>query len=205
NSDGQFALSGSADRTVRLWETDGGRCLRTYAGHAHPVHSVAFSPDDRYVLSGSAQYFVRNETERLFTSGQLKVWETATGKCLPTFEGQAVAVTSVAWSSEGRFALSGGGHTVREHQTGRLGQSGQRHPWETAWGRGLSTFAGHADAVTSACLSADGRYALSGSTDRTLKLWETATGQCLRTFEGHAEAVTSVGLSGEGRYALSGS
>jgi hypothetical protein len=54
-------------------------------------------------------------------------------------------------------------------------------------------------------LSLDECYALSGGTDRTVKLWEASSGQCLRTFAGHADAVTAVALSADGRYALSGS
>ncbi len=69
----------------------------------------------------------------------------------------------------------------------------------------MRTFDGHGGAVTSVCLSSDGRYALSGSTDATVKLWEVAGGQCLRTFAGHADAVTSVTFSADGRCALSGS
>jgi hypothetical protein len=59
--------------------------------------------------------------------------------------------------------------------------------------------------VESICLSADSRWALSGGSDKTLRLWEVATGRCLRTFEGHTFAVTSVCLSADGRWALSGS
>jgi WD40 repeat protein len=51
----------------------------------------------------------------------------------------------------------------------------------------------------------DGCQALSGGTDRTVKLWSIASGQCLRTFAGHEDAVTAVALTGDGRYALSGS
>jgi hypothetical protein len=69
----------------------------------------------------------------------------------------------------------------------------------------LCRFAGHAGAVTSVCLSLDGGFALSGGTDRTLKLWEASTGQCLRTFAGHLDAVTAVAMSADGRFALSGS
>jgi predicted Zn finger-like uncharacterized protein len=203
--DGKYALSGSADRTVKVWDVAAGCCLYTLTGHTDPVHSVAFSPDERHLLSGSAQFLLRNEHERLFTSGQFKLWETATGRLLPTFAGHTAPVTSVGFSSEGHFALSGGGKTVLQHQSGKFIQSGQISLWETATGQCLRTFEGHADAVTSACLSSDGRHILSGSTDKTVKLWETATGQCLRTFEGHADAVTSVGLSGDARYALSGS
>jgi predicted Zn finger-like uncharacterized protein len=204
-ADGRHVLSGSMDGTLKLWETATGRCLRTFAGHTDPIHSVCLTADGRHALSGGAQFLIRNENERLFTSGQLKLWETATGRCLPTFLGHTEAVTSVSLSSDGRYALSGGGQSVIQHQTGRFAQSGQFQLWEVRTGRQLGTFTGHADAVTSVCLSVDGRYALSGSTDRTLKLWEAATGQCLRTFAGHLDAVTSVALSADGRYALSGS
>ncbi len=67
------------------------------------------------------------------------------------------------------------------------------------------SFEGHTDWVNSVCLSGDSRFALSGSTDNTLKLWEVSTGRCLRSFEGHTRAVMSVCLSGDGRFALSGS
>jgi len=59
--------------------------------------------------------------------------------------------------------------------------------------------------VTSVCLSLDGRYALSGGMDWTLKLWEASSGQCLRTFCGHLDAVTAVAFSADGRYAVAGS
>ena len=71
--------------------------------------------------------------------------------------------------------------------------------------RCLRSFEGHADSVNSVCLSGDGRVALSGSSDQTLKLWEVSTGRCLRSFEGHTGGVTSVCWSADGRYALSGS
>jgi len=66
-------------------------------------------------------------------------------------------------------------------------------------------FEGHTDNIISISLSADGRWALSGSDDKTLRLWEVATGRCLRMFEGHTGAVTSVGLSADCRWAVSGS
>nr|MBZ4220535.1 protein kinase [Chlorobium sp.] len=65
----------------------------------------------------------------------------------------------------------------------------------------VPTFEGHSGEVNSVFLSADGRYALSGSSDRTMKLWDVSTGQCLRTFEGHNNVVNSVCLSADGKYA----
>jgi WD40 repeat protein len=182
-----------------------GRLVRVLRGHAGPVHSVAISADGRFALSGSAHFLVRNDGERLFTSGQMKLWETATGRCLPAFENEPEAVTALSLSADGQLALTGGGQAVIQRDNGRFVQFGMLHLWEVSSGRRLRTFAGHRGAVTSVCLSFDGRYALSGSTDATVKLWEVAGGQCLRTFAGHGDAVTAVAFSADGRYALSGS
>jgi WD40 repeat protein/Flp pilus assembly protein TadD len=200
SADSGFALSYS-DSMLKLWEVATGRCLRTFKGHAELVDALCFSADNRFVLSGSYD-------------NTLKLWEVTTGRCLRTFKGHIAPVTSVCLSADSRFALSGS-----NDNTLKL--------WEVATGRCLRTFKGHRnsvnivgvdhvddekvirrmsfDGVSSVCLSADSRFALSGSHDNTLKLWEVATGRCLRTFEGHTSSVSSVCLSGDSRFALSGS
>jgi WD40 repeat protein/serine/threonine protein kinase len=63
------------------------------------------------------------------------------------------------------------------------------------------TFVGHKGAVTSVSLSADDKYAFSGSDDGTLKLWHVPTGKCLRTWEAQSSNVKA-SLSASGKYAL---
>ena len=177
-ADGKYALSGSRDKTLKLWEVATGRCLRTFEGHEGSVDSISLSADGKYALSGS-------------DDNTLKLWEVATGQCLRNFEGHAKLMYSVSLSADGKYALSGS-----LDDTLKL--------WEVATGRCLRTFEGHTERVFSVTLSADGKYALSGSWDKTLKLWDVATGRCLRTFEGHTHDVMSVSLSADCKYALSG-
>jgi WD40 repeat protein/serine/threonine protein kinase len=185
SADGRWALSGSDDKTLRLWEVSTGRCLRTFEGHTGWVKSVCLSADGRWALSGSEQRYGKHN------DNTLRLWEVSTGRCLRIFEGHTEGVKSVSLSADGRWALSGSWD-----KTLRL--------WEVSTGRCLRTFEGHTLSVNSVCLSADGRWVLSGS-GKTLQLFEVSTGRCLRTFEGHTEPVLSVSLSADGRWALSGS
>lgn len=179
SADGQYALSGSDDETLKLWEVGSGRCLRTFEGHLYAVTSVSVSADGQYALSGSLDK-------------TLKLWAMATGRCLRTFGGHTEAVTSACLSSDGKYALSGS-----RDETLKL--------WEVTSGRCLRTFEVHTGWVKSICLSTDGQYALSGSDSGDVKLWEVVSGRCLRTFEKHSNRVNSACLSADGEYALSGS
>ncbi|MCY3017652.1 MAG: WD40 repeat domain-containing protein [Planctomycetota bacterium] len=92
---GELALSGSYDKTVKLWDVATGRELRTFSGHAEAVTSVGFSPDGKMALSGSIDM-------------TLKLWEVATGRELRTFRGHTGAVCSVAFSPDEQHILSAG-------------------------------------------------------------------------------------------------
>jgi WD40 repeat protein len=61
---------------------------------------------------------------------------------------------------------------------------------------------GHTDKVASVSLSGDGKYALTGSWDKTAILWDVETGKQVRTFHGHTFMVAGVTLSRDGQRAL---
>jgi HAMP domain-containing protein len=69
----------------------------------------------------------------------------------------------------------------------------------------LRIFDGPADTGYAIALSADGRTALSGGSDKKLMLWDVATGKKLRTLRGHTDTIHAVAFSADGRTALSGS
>lgn len=68
----------------------------------------------------------------------------------------------------------------------------------------LRTLVGHGSAIVSIAIAPDGKYALSGSKDKTIKYWDLSTGKCIRTLTGHTSYVCSVSISPDSRYALSG-
>ena len=176
--DGKRALSGSDDKTLRLWDVATGTELCRFTGHTGEVESVAFSPDGKWALSGS-----KDETMRL--------WDAQTGKELRRFTGHTSSLISIAFSPDGKRALSGSGDG-----TARL--------WDVETGKELCRFTSHTSNVMSVVFCPDGKRAISGSVDMTVRLWDTESGKELRRFTGHTSPVYGVALSPDGKRMLSG-
>ncbi len=126
----------------------------------------------------------------------MRLWDVETGRCLRVLEGHTDWIQEVAWSADGRYALSGGEYGAVD-ETVRL--------WEVETGRCLRVLKGHVNAIWSVAWSPDQRLALSGSADGTVRLWDVETGICLRVLEGHRDGVPWIAWSADGRRALSGS
>nr|WP_298680611.1 caspase family protein [uncultured Treponema sp.] len=175
--DGKYIASSSEDKTVKIWEVETGRELRTLSGHSDEVYSVCYSPDGKYTASSSWD--------------SIKLWEVATGECIKTLSGNGGAY-SLCYSPDGRYVASGSWD-----KTIKL--------WDVASGECIKAFAGHTDRINSVCYSPNGKYIVSGSEDKTIKLWEVATGECIKTLAGHTDRINSVCYSPDGKYIVSGS
>ena len=179
SADGRRAVSGSHDKTVRIWDLETGRCLSTMEAHAESVNSMSISADGRLALLGS-------------DDGTLLLWDLKKGMCVRTMEAHTEYVMSVSISPDGRRAMSGS-----HDKTVRF--------WDLDTGECLRTMAGHTMSVMSVTISPDSRRAVSGSWSKSVRIWDLETGECLRTTEGHTEYVMSVSISPDGRRAMSGS
>ncbi|MBV8540024.1 MAG: TIR domain-containing protein [Pseudonocardiales bacterium] len=193
--DGHTVATGSADRTVRLWNvadpahpTPLGQPL---PGHADSVDAVAFSPDGRTLATGSYDRTVR-------------LWDVA-DPAHPTLLGSPLTghtdwVFAVAFSPDGRTLATGSAdRTVRLWDV-----ADPAHPMPLG-----QPLPGHADSVFAVAFSPGGRTLASGSYDRTVRLWDvadpahpTSLGSPLT---GHTDHVTAVVFSPDGRTLASGS
>ena len=93
-SDRNFLLTGSWDKTARLWNLETGELLRTFKGHTAGISCMAFSPDGQTILTGS-------------WDATACLWNSTTGKLITTLIGHSKAVTCVAFSPDGQTILTG--------------------------------------------------------------------------------------------------
>jgi WD40 repeat protein/tRNA A-37 threonylcarbamoyl transferase component Bud32 len=124
--DGTRFASGSADRTIKIWDAGTGRELRTITGHDWGVNSLAFSPDGAWLASGSSDQTVR-------------LWDVSNGQAVRTFTGHVGAVDSVAFGpSRDLLASSEVDGTVRLWNTSSGAEIGSIHAHRSTHGVSIS-------------------------------------------------------------------
>ncbi len=147
-------------------------------GHMEKVTSVAFSPDNLRLVSGSED-------------GTAILWDVSSGEELFVLRHEDV-VNAVAFSPDGKWVLTGS-------------SDGSAVLWEVRSGKKLGTLEEHKRPVTSVAFSPDGKFALTGSYDDTAILWDLRTRETLFTFQGHKDSVRAVAFSPSGKFVLTGS
>ena len=219
--DGQTLVSGSIDRTIKIWDLATGTLIRTLDKHTGEVASVAVSPDGEYLAIGS----------HVHPQSNVKVWHLATGKLIHTLLGHHKPVNCVTISPDGHLLASGSNkikiwHLQKGDRICTLwhsdsvnsaainpdstilasgGSDSKIRLWNPQTGELLQTLTGHKALVSAVAITTNGEILVSGSADNTIKIWHLATGKLLNTLTGHAAAVTSIAIAPDGQTIYSGS
>jgi WD40 repeat protein len=218
SADRRFALFGSADKTVRLWDFDANRELRRFVGHSASVWSVAVSPDGKHALSGSADKTIR-------------LWDVGTGREMKRLDGHTGVVTALTFSPNGEQAISAGydqAVIVWDLKTGKEVRRGEGIPgvnciamtpagkqalissgkmlvmWDVSQGKEITRLEGHTDAIVGLTVSADAKRALTCGDDGTVRLWNLQNRCELQAFQGHTGPVKAAAFSLDGKRIVSG-
>jgi WD40 repeat protein len=215
STDGMRLVSGSRDRTVRLWDLKSGRQL-AMADRGGSLTFTRFSTDGKTVITADHDGRIGVSSERLtdvhyltghqgpITSlaaspdgrrlasvgmdGTLRIWDLEGGQAR-VYDGHKGALSSVAFAEDGRVvAAVGASQTVRR--------------WDVEPGPGR-TLGQHDKALSWIRFSPDGNLLASGSVDGGVCLWRAGATGCQRLGT-HEGSVQSLAFSSDGRWLASG-
>ncbi|MBU4256861.1 WD40 repeat domain-containing protein, partial [Patescibacteria group bacterium] len=230
--DGKYIASASDDGIIRLLEVSAALIAGTaasklnknhtkiFSGHSDFVESVVFSPDGKYIISGSGDNTIR-------------LWDISTGKCVKIFNKKDVdAVRKIIFSPNGKYiaftdlggiikmlTISDGLlkrrfkghsliHSIAFSPDGKYlvsgSDDGKIKLWDVSSGKCLKILKGHPHSVMTVSFSPDGKYIASGG-HKIIKFWNVSSGECVETINGHAFSVMSLSFSPDGKYLVSGS
>eukprot|EP00898_Chlorokybus_atmophyticus_P007931 jgi/Chlat1/8139/Chrsp75S00607 len=200
---GERFVTGSYDRTARVWNTSDGKELACLEGHRNVVYCVAFNnPYGDLVATGSF-----DRTARVWSVGEGSGNEGGGGAgkdatslsspqqqpSLCALRGHSAELVCIAWAPVGGNILATGSMDA----TARL--------WDVSTGIEVATLAGHAAEIVSVAFATDGNRVITGSFDGTARIWDVRTGRCTQSLAGHAAEVSTASLSYSGSLAATAS
>jgi len=215
---------------VKIFEIETAKLTKTLTGHAKKISSVSYTPDGKYLATGSED-------------STLKVWDVGSGKCLTTISDIIVGMqgeTSIIYSPDGKVLT-----TLHKDNTIKLWEVASRrcvkiltpkttgHPalpgdirsiaytpdgrclavadWEkniklleVETGIGLKTLRSYAGFAGEAKYSPDGAYMVSGMGNGSIKLWKMASGK-FKILSGHTDSINDIIYSPDGAYLVTSS
>jgi len=194
-----------------------------HRGHKGWINEVAFSPDGKYMITGSQD-------------NMAKLWEVSSGRELRTFKGHTDWIESVDFSPDGRHIVTGSrdktariwdafsGQLIRQirgyeqivfcvsftpdGQYVAVSPNNNRTDlYEVSSGRRLKTYSGHDYLKGSLCqaFSRDGKFLATGSYDKKVIIWDVQTGAIVQTFKDHTNTINSLDISPDAKWAISSS
>ncbi len=221
-NNGHYAVSASADGTLRLWATHFDIGSLEYETNT-PINAAALDPADSITILATEEedrnilLWHRRDESGLFTTthsasilglaispsgdeilsasadGMLHSWSLPEGNLIHSFDGHSNEVHHVVYSSDGQQALSGS-------------RDRRLILWDTTTGEIVRAFdALHTNTINAVALNADDDQALSASADQSLILWDVATGERLLALRNHTNEVLDVAFGPDGKTAVSAS
>lgn len=224
SADANLLISGSEDQTLRFWRIKTGTLLRTLSGYKAVFTTLALSADRQLLVAGGqtgrVHFWLLNSNPithgvydqedpvlsvALSRDGQqvltgsnhhvITMYQGRTGELLRTWAAHSTVSTAIALHPTNQSFAVGGEDGIIQCWADQTTQSD----------RSSRLLTGHQGAITSLTFTPDGRYLISGSRDRTVRIWNSGTWELLAILTGHTQAVTSVASSQNGQWIVSSS
>jgi len=163
-------------------ETAGDRpkqVVKNLTGHRGRLYAARFSPDGKFVVTGSADTTAR-------------IWEVPSGRLRSTLQGHTAHIFAVDVSPDSRRIVTGSG-------------DGTAAVWRAAGGGRLLELRGHSQGVLCVAFNPDGNRIATGSDDGTVKLWRVSDGNEIKTLQVASGGIYALRFHPQGRLLAVGS
>ena len=173
-------VAASVGLSAKVWRISDANLVWSLEGHTNYISTVVFSPNSRYLATGSYDYTIR-------------MWDLENGSTFHLLNSQVeTEIRALAFSPDGEFLASGS-------------SDGYARIWDVANENLIKTIAAHERSIRSLAFSPDGVFFATGSFDRTIKIWNAANGELIRTLTGHTRSIYSLCFLPDNRQLVSSS
>ena len=179
--DGSQLISGSDDKTIRVWEADTGRIVQTIRGEIGDgdpgkVYALALSRDGRFLAAAGRNAGTEGTTE------SVRLYDLREGIPVGLLKGHQEAILSLDFSPDGEKLVSGS-----TDDTSII--------WDVRAKAPLAQLRGHQGDVNAVRFTSDGSAVVTAGDDNTLKVWRVSDGALLKTLTGHSDKVVALAIS----------
>ncbi|TWW58837.1 Pleiotropic regulator 1 [Takifugu flavidus] len=164
----QWFVTGSADRTIKIWDLSSGKLKLSLTGHISTVRGVAVSHRSPYLFSCGEDK-------------QVKCWDLEYNKVIRHYHGHLSAVYGLDLHPTIDVLV-----TCSRDATARV--------WDIRTKANAHTLTGHTNTVATVRCQAAEPQIITGSHDSTIRLWDLIAGKTRATLTNHKKSVRSVVL-----------
>lgn len=211
---GQMIASGDESARIFLWDIKTGAKVKEMRTHIRGIQNLSFDASGNFLLSTGKDDVV-------------KIYDTRTGKEIRTIKGNGANFYSATYTPGGGFAVATLGDGIRAYAGTKVAKKYTAHSDKAVWdfdfhtptnrlisagrdgtaavfdlkgAKRLNSLKGHEDWVVHVRITPNGRYAVTGSTDRTVRLWDLKTYKPAGVVENMTTVGSPIAITANGQY-----